>query len=92
MFRPWPSWAIRGSRRRSALWLGIVAPAGTPARVVERLARELNGIVATPDFREAMDKNGAEPIGNTSEQFANLIRQEAERYGKVVKALAIKLD
>jgi tripartite-type tricarboxylate transporter receptor subunit TctC len=76
----------------AALWLGIVAPAGTPARAVERLARELNGIVATPDFREAMDKNGAEPISNTPEQFATLIKQEADRYGKVVKALGIKLD
>jgi tripartite-type tricarboxylate transporter receptor subunit TctC len=76
----------------AALWLGIVAPAGTPARAIERLARELNGIVATPAFREAMDKNGAEPISNTPEQFATLIRQEAERYGKVVKALGIKLD
>jgi tripartite-type tricarboxylate transporter receptor subunit TctC len=76
----------------AALWLGIVAPAGTPPRVVERLARELNAIVATPDFREAMDKNGAEPISNTPEQFATLIRQEADRYGKVVKALGIKLD
>jgi tripartite-type tricarboxylate transporter receptor subunit TctC len=76
----------------AALWLGIVAPAGTPSRVVERLARELNAIVATPDFRESMDKNGAEPISNTPEQFAILIRQEADRYGKVVKALGIKLD
>jgi tripartite-type tricarboxylate transporter receptor subunit TctC len=76
----------------AALWLGIVAPAGTPARAVERLSRELNGIVATPDFREAMDKNGAEPISNTPQQFATLIRQEADRYGKVVKALGIKLD
>jgi tripartite-type tricarboxylate transporter receptor subunit TctC len=76
----------------AALWLGIVAPAGTPARAIERLARELNGIVATPAFREAMDKNGAEPVSNTPEQFATLIRQEADRYGKVVKALGIKLD
>jgi len=76
----------------AALWLGIVAPAGTPARVLERLARELSAIVAAPDFREAMDKNGAEPISNTPGQFATLIRQEADRYGKVVKALGIKLD
>jgi tripartite-type tricarboxylate transporter receptor subunit TctC len=76
----------------AALWLGVVAPAGTPARAVERLAKELNGIVATPEFRESMDKNGAEPISNTPQQFATLIRQEADRYGKVVKALGIKLD
>jgi tripartite-type tricarboxylate transporter receptor subunit TctC len=76
----------------AALWLGVVAPAGTPAAAVDRLSRELNGIVATPAFREAMDKNGAEPISNTPAQFATLIREEADRYGKVVKALGIKLD
>ena len=76
----------------AALWLGVVAPAGTPAGAVDRLSRELNGIVATPAFREAMDKNGAEPISNTPAQFATLIREEADRYGKVVKALGIKLD
>jgi len=76
----------------AALWLGIVAPAGTPASAIGRLSRELKDIVATPAFREAMDKNGAEPISNTPEQFATLIRQEADRYGKVVKALGIKLD
>jgi len=76
----------------AALWLGVVAPAGTPPRALDRLARELKAIVATPEFREAMDKNGAEPIANTPEQFAALIRQEADRYGKVVKALGIKLD
>ena len=76
----------------AALWLGIVAPAGTPAAAVDRLSRELGGIVATPAFREAMDKNGAEPISNTPAQFATLIREEADRYGKVVKTLGIKLD
>jgi tripartite-type tricarboxylate transporter receptor subunit TctC len=76
----------------AALWLGIVAPAGTPSAAVDRLSRELGGIVATPAFREAMDKNGAEPVSNTPAQFATLIREEADRYGKVVKTLGIKLD
>ena len=76
----------------AALWLGILAPAGTPQPVVERLNRELTAIVATPDFRTLMDKNGAEPISNTPEQFAAMIRAEVDRYTKVVKAVGIKLD
>ncbi len=76
----------------AALWLGILAPAGTPQAIVERLHRELAAIVATPDFRAAMEANGAEPISNTPEQFADLVRTEVDRYTKVVKAVGIKLD
>jgi len=76
----------------AALWLGILAPAGTPQAIVERLHRELAAIVATPDFRAAMEANGAEPIANTPEQFAALLRTEVDRYTKVVKAVGIKLD
>lgn len=76
----------------AALWLGILAPAGTPLPIVERLHRELAAIVATPDFRAQMDRNGAEPISNTPQQFAAMIRAEVERYGKVVKTVGIKLD
>ena len=76
----------------AALWLGILAPAGTPPSIVERLNRELVAIVATPDFRTAMEANGAEPISNTPEQFAALLGTEVDRYTKVVKAVGIKLD
>jgi tripartite-type tricarboxylate transporter receptor subunit TctC len=76
----------------AALWLGILAPAGTPQPIIERLNRELTAIVATADFRSLMDKNGAEPISNTPEQFGAMIRAEVDRYGKVVKAVGIKLD
>ena len=76
----------------AALWLGILAPAGTPQAIIDRLNRELTAIVATADFRSLMDKNGAEPISNTPEQFGAMIRAEVERYGKVVKAVGIKLD
>ena len=76
----------------AALWLGILAPAGAPQAVIERLNRELVAIVATADFRTLMDKNGAEPISSTPEQFAAMIRAEVDRYTKVVKAVGIKLD
>jgi tripartite-type tricarboxylate transporter receptor subunit TctC len=76
----------------AALWLGILAPAGTPQPIIDRLNRELTAIVATADFRTLMDKNGAEPISNTPEQFAAMIRAEVDRYTKVVKAVGIKLD
>ena len=76
----------------AALWLGILAPAGTPQPIVDRLNRELVAIVATPEFRASMEANGADPISNTPDQFAAQLRSEVDRYTKVVKALGIKLD
>ena len=77
----------------AALWLGIMAPAGTPKPIVDRLHREIVAIVATPDFATAMDTNGAEPLSSASpEQFTTLLRGEVDRYTKVVKAIGIKLD
>lgn len=75
-----------------SLWLGVLAPAGTPKPIIDRLNRELVAIVATPDFKAAMEKNGADATSNTPEQFANLIRTEASKYGSIVKKLGIKLD
>ncbi len=75
-----------------ALWLGVFAPAGTPAPIVERLHRELVTITATADFKTAMEKNGAEAASNSPAQFKKMVGDEAERYTKVVKALGIKLD
>ena len=77
----------------SALWLGVMAPAGTPRPIVERLHREIAAIVATPEFRTAMDANGAEPLASASpEQFTAMLRGEVDRYTRIVKALGIKLD
>jgi tripartite-type tricarboxylate transporter receptor subunit TctC len=76
----------------AALWLGVLAPAGTPQPIIERLNRELTAIAATADFKSLMDKNGADAISNTPEQFAAMIRSEVERYTKVVKAIGVKLD
>jgi tripartite-type tricarboxylate transporter receptor subunit TctC len=77
----------------AALWLGIMAPAGTPKPIVDKLHREIVAIVATPDFASAMDVNGAEPLSSPSpEQFTTMLRGEVDRYTKVVKAIGIKLD
>jgi tripartite-type tricarboxylate transporter receptor subunit TctC len=72
--------------------LGVLAPAGTPKPIIDRLNKELVSIVATPDFKTMMENNGAEPISNSPEQFATMIKSEVERYTKVVKAIGIKLD
>ncbi|MBM3538191.1 MAG: tripartite tricarboxylate transporter substrate binding protein [Alphaproteobacteria bacterium] len=74
----------------AALWLGVYAPAGTPKPVVDRLAQELRAIVPSPEFKEMLDKNGAEPLSNTPEEFQDFTRREVERYLKLVKAIGLK--
>ncbi|HVF63719.1 MAG TPA: tripartite tricarboxylate transporter substrate binding protein [Casimicrobiaceae bacterium] len=76
----------------ATLWLGVSAPTGTPKPILDRLEAELKAIVAMPDFREGMARNGADPVSTSSSEFAKLIGDDIARYGKVVKAANIKLD
>ena len=76
----------------AALWLGVLAPAGTPKPIIDRLHREIAAIVPTADFKQAMERNGADAAGNTPDQFAKLIAEESARYIKVVKTIGLKLD
>lgn len=77
----------------AALWLGIMGPANMPKAVVDRLHREISAIVATPEFKAAMDANGAEPIASKSpEEFREMLRGQVAKYVKITKAVGIKLD
>ena len=77
----------------AALWLGIMGPANLPRAIVERLHKEISSIVATPEFKAAMDANGAEPLSSaTPDQFTTMLKGEVDRYVKVTKAIGIKLD
>ncbi len=72
------------------IWYGILAPAGTPRDIINRLNLELNKVVTTPDVRERLTTAGVEPMTNTPEQFASFIRSETVRYAKVIKDAGIK--
>jgi tripartite-type tricarboxylate transporter receptor subunit TctC len=76
----------------ASLWLGVFVPAGTPKPIIDRLNKTLVEIVATDDFKTLMERNGADPISNSPEQFAAMLRAELDRYGKVVKTLGLRLD
>jgi tripartite-type tricarboxylate transporter receptor subunit TctC len=77
----------------AALWLGIMGPANMPRPVVDRLHREIVAIVATPEFKTAMDANGAEPVSSKSPQeFTDMLRGQVDKYVKITKAIGIKLD
>lgn len=66
-------------------WFALLAPAGTPPAILERINREVNAILATPEFRERLERVGAVPVGGTIADFRNRLRDESERWGKVIK-------
>jgi len=77
----------------AALWLGIMGPPNMPKPVVDRLHREIVAIVATPEWKAAMDNNGAEPISSKSpEEFRGMLRGQVDKYVKITKQVGIKLD
>jgi tripartite-type tricarboxylate transporter receptor subunit TctC len=77
----------------AALWLGIMGPANMPKPVLDRLHKEIVAIVATPEWKAAMDANGAEPISSASpDEFREMLRGQVDKYVKITKAIGIKLD
>ena len=74
------------------LWVSFFAPAGTPGAIVSRLNAEIVRIVRLPDIREKLIANGIEPLGNTSEQLAEMIASEIARFRPVVQAANIKVE
>ena len=77
----------------AALWLGIMGPAGMPKPVVDKLHKALVEVVAMPEFKTAMDTNGAEPLSSKSPQdFTDMLRGQVDKYVKITKAIGIKLD
>ena len=73
-------------------WQGIVAPAGTPAEIVNRLHDTVAKILATPEVKDRLDKAGAEVRPQTPAQFGEFIRSEKARWAKVVKESGAKFD
>ncbi len=74
------------------IWYGVVAPAATPRDVIGRLNREIVKAMNLPDVRERFSQQGVDPATNSPEQFAQLIRDEVARWGKVIRAAGIKVE
>ena len=75
-----------------SVWLGLVAPKGTAKPIVDKIHTEVVKILADPAVREKSERTGNYPVTNTPEQFSAFIRKEADRWGKVMKETAIKVD
>jgi len=70
-------------------WFGILAPAGTPAPVVDRLNRELRAVLAIPEVKQRLASLGQDLVGNTPQEFATFLRSEVAKMADIVKASGI---
>ncbi len=73
-------------------WFGVLAPAATPKEIVTRLNTEMVKIIHSPDFRKRMEDIGAEPIGDTPQQMAKQIKEDTERFARLVKEAKVAID
>jgi tripartite-type tricarboxylate transporter receptor subunit TctC len=71
-------------------WYGVLAPAGTPKEIVDRLYAEIARTIANPKLAQLLTNMGLVPTSNTPDEFRALIRLEIEKWGKVIKAAGIK--
>lgn len=73
-------------------WFGLLAPAATPTDVVTRLNAEVVKIINSPEFRKKMDDIGAQPVGDTPVQMAKQIKDDTERFSKLVKDAKVTIE
>jgi len=73
-------------------WFGILGPRDMPRQIVEKLSTEIAKHLRNPEFMAKLAAEGAEPVGSTPVEFAQLISSEIEKYGRIVKETQIKVD
>jgi tripartite-type tricarboxylate transporter receptor subunit TctC len=76
----------------TGIWLGLMAPAGTPRPVLERLNREVRKVLDSAEVKQSWAKQGATPMGMTIEQFDKFLRDDIVKWAPVVKATGMKVN
>jgi len=76
----------------SISWIGLLAPAGTPQDIVDRIAADLREVLGTGDARQKLIDLGAVPAAGTPAQFAALIANDRKRYDRIIRERAITAD
>jgi len=76
----------------ATIWLGIMAPAGTPKPIVDKLNAEINKVIARPDVKELWSKQGAVPMVMSPADFEKFLRADIEKWANVVKLSGAKLN
>ena len=87
-----PTMKESGINFEVVVWYGVLAPAATPREVVNVLANAIAKAAHSPEMRQRLLDQGAEPVGNSPEQFGKLLREEVTRWAEVVKVSGAKAD
>lgn len=70
----------------AGIWIGLLAPAGTPSAIVEKLSVAANAALSTEEVRNALKRQGTDPLGGTPKEFADFIRADIEKWVAVLAA------
>ena len=73
----------------SSIWIGMLAPAGTPREIVDALSKAVNEALKSDDVMRQMQLQGMEPLGGTPDEFAARIKSDTARWGAVLKAAGL---
>jgi tripartite-type tricarboxylate transporter receptor subunit TctC len=73
-------------------WVGLVAPAGTPRRVIDKIQHEIAKMYADPLIAQKLEKSGISAASSTPEEFDAFMRKELDRWGQVFKDSGIHLN
>jgi tripartite-type tricarboxylate transporter receptor subunit TctC len=76
----------------SSSWIGLLAPAGTPKAIVDKIAADVRDAMSAPDLRQQFIDQGAMPVGGTPAQFQALIDNDRRRYAKIIQEKSIAVD
>jgi len=76
----------------TGIWLGLMAPAGTPRPVLERLNAEVNKVITAPEVKETWAKQGAAPMGMSVDQVGKFLLEDIQKWSKLVKDTGMKVD
>ncbi len=73
-------------------WFGVVVPKGTPKPVIDRLSAVIMEYMRTPEMKQRIQNDGAEAVGSSPAEFADVIRRERERWTRIVKQAGMAVD
>ena len=76
----------------STTWYGLMAPAGTPSEIVEKIHAEVRRVLYLPRLKQTLDSLGADPVGSPPHELAAMMKIESERWRKVIEQANIRAD
>jgi tripartite-type tricarboxylate transporter receptor subunit TctC len=76
----------------SGSWVGYLAPAGTPAAIVQKVAQDIQAVLSAPDVRQQLIEQGAVPRATTPDEFSQQIHADRQRYAKLIEERGIRVD